>query len=108
VKVTVQVSSDFTVRFHIKDTENYTLKYSFQHMPGQSQKMYSSQPELNDNWTKVSNKRSRSTQEEPEIKAKHAKQNEHWLNQVQQKAGPENTPKPPIYITNVTNISPLI
>jgi hypothetical protein len=30
----------------------------------QSQKMYSSQPELNNNWTKVSYKRGRSTQEE--------------------------------------------
>jgi hypothetical protein len=57
--------------------------------------------------------------------ATHAKKNQHWLNQTstsncytalleeeskdqQQKAGPENTPKPPpIYITNVTNISPL-
>jgi hypothetical protein len=48
----------FTVRFPSKDTENCTLEYSFQHMPGslpgQSQQMNSPQPELNDNWTKVS------------------------------------------------------
>jgi hypothetical protein len=57
---------------------------------------------------------------------KHAKQSKHWLIQTstsdrytalleeesedkQQKAGPEKTPKPPsIYITDVTNILPLI
>jgi hypothetical protein len=62
----------------------------------------------------------------PERDAKHAKESEHWLNQTstsnrytalleeesedqQQKAGLENTPKPPpIYITDVQNISPLI
>jgi hypothetical protein len=33
--------------------------------------MYSSQPELNDNWTKVSYKRGRSTQKETEREAKH-------------------------------------
>jgi hypothetical protein len=88
--------------------------------------MYSSQPELNNNWTKVSYKRSRSTQERTEREAKHAKQSQHWLNQIstslhytallgeksedqQQKAGPENTPKPPPkYITVTTNILPLI
>jgi hypothetical protein len=85
--------------------------------------MNSSQPELNDNWTKVSYKRGRSTQEGTDREAKHAKESEHWLNQTstsnlyialieeesedqQKKAGPENTPKtPPIYITDVTNIS---
>jgi hypothetical protein len=35
-------------------------------LPAQSQKMYSSQPELNSNWTKVSYKRGRLTQEETE------------------------------------------
>jgi hypothetical protein len=88
--------------------------------------MNSSQPELNDNWTKVSYERGRSTQEGNEREAKHAKESEHCLNQTsisnrytalleeesedqQQKSSPENTPKPPpIYITNVTNISPLI
>jgi hypothetical protein len=43
------------VDFPGKDTENYTLEYLFQHMPGslpdQSQKMYTSQPKLNNNWT---------------------------------------------------------
>jgi hypothetical protein len=85
--------------------------------------MYSFQPELNGNWTKVSYKRGRSTQEETEREAKHAKESEHGLNQTstsnhytalleeesedqQQKAGPENTPKPPpVYITEVTNNS---
>jgi hypothetical protein len=41
-------------------------------LPAQSQKKYSSQPELNDNWTKASYKRGRSTQEETEREAKHA------------------------------------
>jgi hypothetical protein len=71
-------------------------------------------------------KRGRSTQEGTEREAKHAKESEHWLNQTstsnrytalleeesvdqQQKAGPEKTPRPPpIDITDVTNISPLI
>jgi hypothetical protein len=88
--------------------------------------MYSSQPELNNNWTKLSYKRGRSTQEETEREAKLAKESEQWLNQTstsshytalleeesedhQQKSGPENTPEPPpVYITDVTNISPLI
>jgi hypothetical protein len=120
VKVTIQVPSVFTVRFPNKDTE-----CSFQHipgsLPGQPQKMNSSQP---DNWTKVSYKRGRSTQDETDKGAKHAKQSEHWLNQTstsnrytapleeeseeQQKAVNENMPKPPIYITDVTNISQLI
>jgi hypothetical protein len=56
VKVTIQVP----MHFPSKDTENYTLEYSFQHMPGslpgQSQQINSSQPELNDNWAKVSAK----------------------------------------------------
>jgi hypothetical protein len=47
-------------------------------MPGnlsaQSQKRYSSQPELNNSWTKVSYKRGRSTQEETQ---REAKQSEH-------------------------------
>jgi hypothetical protein len=66
--------------------QNYTLEYSFQYMPGslpaQSQKMNSSQPELNDNWAKVSYKRGRSTQEETERGAKHTNESEHWLNQT--------------------------
>jgi hypothetical protein len=57
------------------------LQYTFQHMPGslpaQSQKMYSSQPELNNSWTKVSYKRGKSTQEETEKEANYAKENEH-------------------------------
>jgi hypothetical protein len=95
-------------------------------LPGQSQKMHSSQPKVNDNWSKVSYKRGRSTQEETEREAKHAKESEYRLNQTsisnrytalldeesedqQQKAGPEATPNPPpIYITYVKNISPLI
>jgi hypothetical protein len=82
--------------------------------------------ELNDNWTKVSYKRGRSTQEGTERETKHAKESEHWLNKTstsnrytallveesedkQQKAGSENTPKPPpIYITGIKNISPHI
>jgi hypothetical protein len=51
-------------------------------LPGQSQKMNSSQPELNDNWTKVSYKRGRSTQEGTKSVAKHTKESEHWLNQT--------------------------
>jgi hypothetical protein len=88
--------------------------------------MYSYKPELNNNWAKLSYKRGRSTQEGTEIEAKHTKEREYWLNQAstssrytdlleeesedqQQKAGPENTPKPPpVYITDVKNISPLI
>jgi hypothetical protein len=58
-------------------------------------------------------------------KANTSKKSEHWLNptstsnsyttllekesEEQHKAAPENTPKPPpIYITEVTNISPLV
>jgi hypothetical protein len=88
--------------------------------------MYSSEPELNNKSTKVSYKIGRSTQEQTETEAKHTKESEHWLNQTsisnrytalleeesadqQHKASPENTPKPPpIYITDVKNISPLI
>jgi hypothetical protein len=51
-------------------------------LPGQSQKINSSQPELNDNWTKISYKRGRSTPEETEREAKHAKESEHWLDQI--------------------------
>jgi hypothetical protein len=73
------------VGFASEDEENYTLEYSFQHMPGsltaQSQKKYSPQPELN-NWTKVSYKSHRSTEEETEREAKHTKGSEHWLNQT--------------------------
>jgi hypothetical protein len=96
-------------------------------LPGQSQKNeFFPQPVLNDNSTKVSYKRGRSTQESTEREAEHTKESEHWLNQTstsnryialleeesedyQQKASPENKPKPPpIYINDVTNISPLI
>jgi hypothetical protein len=119
-----------SVHFPSKDMENYTLGYSFQHMPGtipgKSQKLNSSQQELNDNWTKLLYERGWSTQEGTEREVKHAKESEHCLNQTstanrytdlleeesgdqQQKSGPENTPKPPpICITDVTNISPLI
>jgi hypothetical protein len=38
--------------------------------------MYSSQSELNNNWTKISNKRGRATQEETEREAKHVKESE--------------------------------
>jgi hypothetical protein len=87
--------------------------------------MNSSQPELNENWTKVLYKRGRSTQR-TEREAKRSKESYHWLNQTsisnrctalleeeskdqQQKAGPENTPKPPpVYITDIKNVSPLI
>jgi hypothetical protein len=99
--------SVFTVRFPNKDME-----CSSQHMPGslpgQPQEMNSSQP---DNWTKVSYKRGRSTQDGTDKEAKHAKQSEHCLNQTstssrytalieeeseeQQKAGNENMPKNP-------------
>jgi hypothetical protein len=121
VKVTIQVPSVFTVRFPNKVTE-----CSSQHMPGslpsQPQEKNSSQP---CNWTKVSYKRGRSTQDGIDKEAKHPKQSEHWLNQTftsnrytalleeeseeQQKAGNENTSKPPpIYISDITNISPFI
>jgi hypothetical protein len=72
VKFTILVPSVFIVRFPSKDTENYTLEYSFQYMqsslPGQSQKMKYSRPELNDNWTKVSYKRGKATQWDPPTK----------------------------------------
>jgi hypothetical protein len=122
VQVKIQVPSAFTVRFPNMDTE-----CSSQHMPGslpgQPQEMYSSQ---RDNWTKVSYKRGRSTQDGTDKEAKHAKESEHRLNQTstsnrytalleggsedqQQKAGNENTTKPPpICIIAVTNISPLL
>jgi hypothetical protein len=44
--------------------------------------MYSFQPELIDNWTKVSYKRGRLTQEETEREAKHTKESEQWLDQT--------------------------
>jgi hypothetical protein len=70
VKVTVQVANVLQMGFPSEDSENYTLEYSFQHMagslPAESQKMYSSEPELNNNWIKVSCKRDRSAQEETE------------------------------------------
>jgi hypothetical protein len=60
------------------------MEYSFQQMPGslpgQSQEMNSSQPILNDNRTKVSYKRGRSTHEKTEREAKHAKESENWRN----------------------------
>jgi hypothetical protein len=40
-------------------------------------KIISSQIELDYNWTKVSYKRGRSTQEEPEREAEHTKESEH-------------------------------
>jgi hypothetical protein len=88
--------------------------------------MYSFKPELNNNCAKLSYNRGRLTQEETEREAKHTKESKHWLNQSstsscytalleeesedqQHKASPENIPKPPpIYITGVKNISPLI
>jgi hypothetical protein len=87
--------------------------------------MNSSQPELNDNSTKVSYKRGRWSQDGTDKEAKHAKESKHWLyptstsncytalleeeSEEQQKADNENTPNPPpIYITDVTNISPLM
>jgi hypothetical protein len=125
------------MRFPSEDAEKSILWSSVQNMagklPAQSQQMYSlqqsqyhtqanavpSQPKLN-NWTKVSYERGRLTQDETEREAKHTKESEHWLNQIsisnleeetadqQQKANPENTPKPPlIYITHVKNIPPL-
>jgi hypothetical protein len=84
--------------------------------------MCSSQPELNINWTEVSYKRGRSTQDETEREAIHTKESKQWFNQTstsncytalleeecedrQHEAGPENMPKPPqIYITDVPNI----
>jgi hypothetical protein len=111
----------------------------FQHVPGslpaKSQQMYSSQlsqqsqyhtpanaflshQELN-NWTKVTYKRARSTQDETERETKRTKESVHGLNQSstsnrytalleeeseeqQHKTGPNNMPKPPpIYITQL-------
>jgi hypothetical protein len=85
VKVTIQVASDFTEWAFLVKTENCTFDYSFKHitdsLSAQSRKIYFSQPELN-KWTKVSYQRGRSTQEESEREAKHAKEGEHWLNQT--------------------------
>jgi hypothetical protein len=44
--------------------------------------VFPSQSELNNNSTKVSYKRGRSTQVETEREAKHTKESEHWLNQT--------------------------
>jgi hypothetical protein len=116
------------VGFPSKDAENYfgVFVSTSARLPAQSQRIYSSQSELNSNWTKVSYKRDRSTQKETEREAKHTRESKHWLNQTstsnrytalqeekseaqQQKAGPENMTKPPpIYITDIKNISPLI
>jgi hypothetical protein len=84
---------------------------------------FASQQELS-NWTKVSYKRGRSTRDETERETKHAEESEHLLNQTStsdrytalleeencnqhHRAGPENTPIPPL-ITGVKNISPLV
>jgi hypothetical protein len=91
-------------------------------LPLQSQKeMYSSQPELSKNWPKYYTKEA----DQHKMKLKE-KDKEHRLNQIstsncytavleegsqdqQQKAGPENIPNPPpIYITDIKNISPLV
>jgi hypothetical protein len=95
-------------------------------LPGQSQKMNFSQPELNHKWTQVSYKRGGSTQEGTEREGKKPIESEHWLNQTstsnrytalleeesedqQHRAGPENTQKPPpIYVTDIKNISSLM
>jgi hypothetical protein len=123
VKVTTEVPSVFTECVFLVRTQKtiyWNIRFNI------CQKLNSSQPELNDNWTKVSYKRGRSTQQKTEREAKHAKENEQWLNQTstsnhytalleeesedqQQKARPQNMPKhSPIYITDVQNISPLI
>jgi hypothetical protein len=87
--------------------------------------MYS-QPEWDNKWTKVSHKRGRPTQEEAPRQAKLIKESDHWLNQTpacnhysalledesedqQQTTDPRNTPKPPpIYVSDVTAIPPLV
>jgi hypothetical protein len=78
VKVTIQLASIQHSGFPSKNGENYILEYSFQHMPSslpsQSQKMYSSEPELNIKWTKFSYNRGRSTREETDREAKHTKE----------------------------------
>jgi hypothetical protein len=75
--------------------------------------MYPSQPELNNNCTKVHYKRGRLTQEEIESKAKRtlAQPNFHFQSihsstrRSAAEAGPENMPKPPpIYVTDIKNI----
>jgi hypothetical protein len=85
-----------------------------------------SQPEPNNGWTGVSYKRSRPAEEEYQRVIKHTKESNHWLNPTssssrysalldeenglqQQQDGPENTPKPsPVYVSDVTTVSPLI
>jgi hypothetical protein len=76
--------------------------------------------------TKVSHKRGRQTHEEGQREAKHIRESEYWHHpttttnhytvlleedsgQQQQKGGPGKTPKPPpIYVSDMTTISPLI
>jgi hypothetical protein len=64
VSLAVNESNGMTVSesYCLHLIREHTLEYLFQHMPhtlsGQSQKINSSQPELN-NWTKVSYKRGR-------------------------------------------------
>jgi hypothetical protein len=85
-----------------------------------------SQPGPNNVWTRVSYKRSRPAQEEFQRDVKYTKESNHWLhptptsnrytalldeeNEHQPKQDrPENTLKPPpIYVSDVTTISPFI
>jgi hypothetical protein len=82
--------------------------------------------EPNDTWTKVSYKRNKPNHEEGiQREAKHLKESEYWLHptptsnrytelveenndQQQQKFELANTLKPPIYVSGVITISPLI
>jgi hypothetical protein len=83
--------------------------------------------EPNDTWTKVSYKRSRPTHGEGiQREDKHLEESEYWLHPTptsnnytalleegndrqQQKVDPVNTPKPPpIYVSGVIAISPLL
>jgi hypothetical protein len=113
-------------------TDIYISQQIYSYQPSQEFQYYTQanafpyQQELNNNWTKVSYKRGRSTQNETERGTKHTKESVHWLNQTStssrytalleeesedqhHRAGPENTPKPPpIHITDVKNISPFI
>jgi hypothetical protein len=85
--------------------------------------MHISQPEPNNGWTRVSYKRRRLAQEEYQGDVKHTKESNHRLHPTStsnrytallddengQQDGPGNTPKPPpIYVSDVTTISPLI
>jgi hypothetical protein len=81
--------------------------------PAQSQNNYTSQPELNNSWTKVSYKTVRSTQEGIEREAKHTKESEHWLNQTftsnrYRALLEEMTNSRKLTLTDVKNISPFI